>query len=140
MTDRDLVEAKFDIIERNLAFIRKEYAGKQPAAVEEDYKGYQALKFSLFEIVEACIDVANHVIAAERLERAESYARMFTVLGENDVISREAADHLSAMARFRNLLVHRYAALDVDRVMAIVNEHLTDVDTFMRDVTRWMNR
>lgn len=50
MIDRDLIEGKFDIIERNLNFIRDNYSDIEPEYLENSYKDYQALKFSLFEM------------------------------------------------------------------------------------------
>ncbi|MEA2055055.1 MAG: DUF86 domain-containing protein [Candidatus Thermoplasmatota archaeon] len=138
MIDKDLMEAKLDIIERDLRFVKENYKGIKPEEVEKDFKGYQALKFSLFEIIEACLDIANHIIAAKRLERIETYSEMFTSLGKNGIISTELAEELSKMARFRNLLVHRYAAVDVERVMEIVNEHLVDVAEYMMEIKKWM--
>lgn len=88
MIDKDIIEAKFDIVERNLKFIEEYFKGKDAEEIEKDYRDYQALKFSLFEIVEACIDVANHIIAGERLERVEEYAKMFIVLGENQYFGK----------------------------------------------------
>ncbi len=88
MIDKDIIEAKFDIIERNLKFIKENYKNKTPEEIDEDYKDYQALKFSLFEIVEACIDIANHIISAKRLERAEEYSKMFLILGKYGIISK----------------------------------------------------
>ena len=138
MIDKDLIEAKFDIIERNLHFIRSYYEGKTAEEIEEDYRDYQALKFSLFEIVEACIDIANHIIAAERFERAEEYSQMFIVLGKNNVISEKLAEKLSNMARFRNLLVHRYGEIKAQRLMEIVKEDLNDIVEFVKEVKEFM--
>ena len=138
MIDRDLIEAKFDIIERNLHFIRSYYEGKTAEEIEEDYRDYQALKFSLFEIVEACIDIANHIIAAERFERAEEYSQMFIVLAKNNVISEKLAEKLSNMARFRNLLVHRYGEIEAERLMEIVKEDLNDVVEFVKEVKEFI--
>lgn len=140
MIDRDVIQAKFDIVERNLKFLEDEYVGKNPEEVKGNYKEYQALKFSLFEIVEACIDVANHIIAGKRLERAEEYSRMFTVLGENEIISQELAYKLSKMARFRNFLVHRYWELDVEYVIGIVEENLGDIKEFMKQIGGFLKR
>ena len=138
MIDKDLIEAKIDIIERNLRFIRESYGNKTAEEIEEDYRDYQALKFSLFEIVEACIDIANHIISAERFERAEEYSQMFVVLAKHNVISRELADKLSDMARFRNLLVHRYGELEAERIMEIVREDLDDVVEFVKEVKKFV--
>ncbi len=131
MIDKDLIEAKFDLIEKNLKFINSYYKDKTPEEIEEDYRDYQALKFSLFEIVEACIDIANHIISAKRFERAEEYATMFSILAKHGVISRELGKKLGNMARFRNFLVHRYNEIDTERIMEIVKEDLKDVVEFV---------
>ncbi len=138
MIDRDMIEAKFDIIERNFRFIEENFKGKKAEEIERDYRDYQALKFSLFEMVEACIDIANHIIAAERLERAEEYARMFVVLGKNGIISEKLAENLSKMARFRNLLIHRYGEVNAEYIVEIVNKHLKDVIEFMKYIKKFM--
>ena len=136
MVDKYLIEGKFDIIERNLDFIRDNYSDIEPEDLENSYKDYQALKFSLFEMIEACIDIANHIISSERLRRAESYADMFKVLGESKVIPKDLAERLSLMARFRNLLIHRYGTLDSNRIVELVRDHLTDIEMFMEEIRR----
>ena len=40
------------------------------------------------------------------------------------------------MARFRTLLVHRYGEVDSRRVYEILQESLTDVESFVREVER----
>ena len=112
MIDKDLIEAKFDIIERNLHFIRSYYGGK---IAEED-----------------------HIIAAERFERAEEYSQMFIILAKNGVISANLAKKLSNMARFRNLLVHRYGEVKVKRLLEIVKVDLDDVVEFVKEIKKFI--
>ena len=100
--DKDLVQGKIDIIERNLDFL----GGYKNYNVEEflkSYKDVQALKYSLFETIEACIDIASHIISVENYERAESYAEMFEILEKHNVIGAKLSVKLSNMARFRNI-------------------------------------
>ena len=137
MIDKDIIEAKFDI-ERNLKFIEEYYKEKSAKEIERDYRDYQALKFSLFEIVEACIDIANHIISAKRFERAEEYSKMFLVLGKNNVISKELAEKLAKMARFRNFLIHRYGDVNAEYLLKIINEDLQDIVNFMKEIKTYM--
>jgi uncharacterized protein YutE (UPF0331/DUF86 family) len=60
---------------------------------------------------EACIDVANHIIASIGFERVEEYSKMFEVLARNKVISGELGEKMARMAKFRNILVHRYGTV-----------------------------
>ena len=87
MIDKDLIEAKFDIIETNLKFL-EEFKGKSVEDLEGCYRDLQSIKYSLFEVCGACIDVANHIIAAKNLERAEEYSKMFEVLAKNKIIGQ----------------------------------------------------
>jgi len=135
MIDRDLIESKFDIIEKNLKFLEK-FKEKSAEDLEKDYRDLQAVKFSLFEICEACIDIANHIIAAKGLERVEEYAKMFEVLAENKIITKELGKRLARMAKFRNLLVHRYAEIRTEELVKIIRDDLTDVLNFMKEIEK----
>ncbi|MEE8179891.1 MAG: DUF86 domain-containing protein [bacterium] len=135
MLDSDVLEAKIDIIDRNLNFL-KDYSGVSEAQFLESYKDVQAAKFSLLECIEACMDIANHIIASRRLRRPEGYAEAFEILGSEGIIDRKLADGLGDMARFRNLLVHRYGEVDNKRVLSIVQENLGDIESFLESVSK----
>jgi uncharacterized protein YutE (UPF0331/DUF86 family) len=133
MIDKDLIEAKFDIIEEDLKFLEN-YKDKEI----KEYRDVQAVKYSLFEITEACIDIANHLIAAKGFERAEEYSKMFKVLVENKVISESLGKKLFEMARFRNLLVHRYAEVKTDFLKKIIKDSLIDIRIFIKEVKNYI--
>jgi uncharacterized protein YutE (UPF0331/DUF86 family) len=133
MIDKDLIEAKFDIIEEDLKFLEN-YKDKEI----KEYRDVQAVKYSLFEITEACIDIANHLIAAKGFERAEEYSKMFEVLVENKVISESLGKKLFEMARFRNLLVHRYAEVKTDFLKKIIKDSLIDIRIFIKEVKNYI--
>jgi uncharacterized protein YutE (UPF0331/DUF86 family) len=135
MIDKDLIEAKFDIIEDDLKFLEN-YKGKEL----KEYRDIQAVKYSLFEITEACIDIANHIISAKGFERAEDYSRMFTILIENKVISETLGKRLAEMAKFRNLLVHRYAGIKVEYLKEIIKNSLIDVRMFIKEIKSYIER
>lgn len=131
----DIIEGKIDIILRNFEFLN-EYRYINEEEFLNSYKDVQAVKYSLLEIVEACIDIASHIISAKGFERAESYAEMFEILGRRGVINHKLAEKLSDMARFRNILVHGYAKVDNAKVLEIVREELEDVEEFVREILK----
>lgn len=135
MIDRDVIEAKFDIIETNLKFLQ-EFKDKTPKDLETNYRDLQAVKYSLLEITEACIDIANHIISAKGFERVEEYSKMFTVLAENEIISEELSKELEKMAKFRNVLIHRYAEVKTDYLIEIIKFHLVDIINFMKSIKK----
>ena len=129
----DVIEGKIDIIVRNLEFLN-DYRFVHEEEFLNSYKDVQAVKYSLLEIMEACIDIASHIISVKGFERAESYAEMFEILGKRGIISRDLAEKLADMARFRNLLVHGYARVDNARVLEIVKEELDDIEAFVKEI------
>ena len=131
----DIIEGKIDVILRNLEFLN-EYKYIDEEEFLNSYKDVQAVKYSLLEIVEACIDIASHIISAKGFERAESYAEMFEILCKRGVINRELAEKLSDMARVRNILVHGYAKVDNAKVLEIVKEELEDVEEFVKEILK----
>ena len=131
--DKELIHGKIDIIERNLTFL-SEYKEKERSGILSSYKDIQAIKYSLFEIVEACIDIASHIISAKGFQRAESYAEMFEILGKKGIIKTQLCKELSNMARFRNVLVHGYAKIDNSKVLVFTKEKLIDVENFIKAI------
>ena len=113
--DKEIIEGKFDIIEHNLRFLEVEFKDVSPDVFIESYKDVQAAKYSLLEIMEACIDIANHIISVRGYRRANDYSDMFEILKEENIIDSLLAEKMKNMARFRNLLVHKYG-------MIIINE------------------
>ena len=109
--DKELIHGKIDIIERNITFL-------------STYK----------EKIEACIDIASHIISAKGFQRAESYAEMFEILGKKDIIKTQLSKELSNMARFRNVLVHGYAKIDNSKVLVFTKEKLIDVENYIKAI------
>jgi uncharacterized protein YutE (UPF0331/DUF86 family) len=89
------------------------------------------VKYRLVVAIEAATDVADHLIASEGLRLASGYADSFRSLEEAGVLPTELAASLADDARFRNLLVHRYADIDDGRVVEIARHRLTDLEAFV---------
>jgi len=136
--DRDLIQGKIDIIEKNLNFLN-EYKEMDEIFFLSNYKDIQAVKYSLFEIIEVSIDIASHLISVNGFERAETYAEMFEILGKKKIINLKLSNNLSAMARFRNILVHSYAKVDNSKVLAYIKEELKDVKDYINAVLKFLN-
>lgn len=136
--EREVIEGRFDIIDRNLRFLG-EYRTMSLDQFLESYKDVQAAKYSLLEIMEACIDIANYIISVKGFRRAEEYSEMFKVLKEEKVIGKELAAKLGDMARFRNLLVRRYGEVDNRRVLEIIKHSLSDIEEFEREIEKFIN-
>ena len=106
MNGIDIIEGKIDIILSNLDYLDDVKTVSKKDFISS-FEKVQASKHSLQESFEASLDIANHLISSNSWKRAETYANMFLRLFENQVINKGLMEKLSAMARFRNILVHR---------------------------------
>lgn len=87
-------------------------------------------KYNFIVAVEAAIDICNHLIASRSLGTPEEYADIFRVMKEAGAFDDEFTEKLVQMARFRNLLVHRYWMVDDRQVYRILQEELGDFKLF----------
>ena len=92
------------------------------------------VKYRLQVAIETSIDAAQHVIASTGMRSPVTFADTFTVLGEREILDPDLTKRLEDAARFRNLLVHQYAAIDDDRVREILRHRIDDLDAFRRRV------
>ncbi len=128
MVDRDVVTAKIVTIDRCLQRI-SETRGERRAfllPIEIDDIGV----LNLQRAVQAAIDLATHVVAAEGYGLSDSVAAFFTVLEGHGIVEPRLAERLRKMAGFRNIAVRDYQALDPAIVEAIVSRHLDDLRLF----------
>jgi uncharacterized protein YutE (UPF0331/DUF86 family) len=93
--------------------------------------------FRLVVATEAAIDMCLHIAAKLLTQAPEEYAGCFQLLGDHDLIDRELALRLVKMARFRNLLVHRYWEIDYSRMYRIITgPDLDDLEEFIVQIGR----
>lgn len=70
--------------------------------------------------IECLLDIGNHVIAEKAFEKPESYADIFRILRENQIIPSDLYENLEGLAAFRNILVHDYMRLDRGKVFEMI--------------------
>ncbi len=85
---------------------------------------------TLHMAIEACLDVANHIISYEGFRESINNQDTFAVLQENGILDDELADQLKEMAKFRNVLVHDYLRVRADIVYGILQDRLEDLRQF----------
>ena len=86
--------------------------------------------------IQSCIDIANHLIARENLRRPTTYREAFEILTEASVIPQELGEELADLAGFRNVLVHIYWRIHLQRVYEILQSGLTPLRQFRNDISQ----
>jgi len=90
--------------------------------------------------IEAAVEIATHICAADNLGMPSSYAEAFDLLENARVVDRALADDLRRMARFRNRIVHFYAQIDLGLVYRLLQDRLRDFDRYLVAIEQYLNR
>jgi len=93
-----------------------------------------SVKLHLIQAIEDAASICTHLMARVGGLAPSAYAECFASLYQRGIIDETLAQRLQAMARFRNLLVHRYWQIDDRQVLRIAREDITDLDEFLRQV------
>lgn len=104
----------------------KEYQNSDKDEILSSYKEMSVVKYNFIILIEASIDICNHISAKLYKQAAESYSHCFTILSDKNIIDRKLGTELSIFAKFRNVIVHLYWKVD-DKI--VINK-LNDLDVF----------
>lgn len=139
MVDRRLVGRKLADIDTYLAQLN-EYAKVSFKDYNKDWKTQRVVERTLQILIEACIDVANHLISDSGMRMPESYADTFCILAEEKVITRSMAAIMQKIVKFRNLLVHQYDRIDNAIVVSILHKNLKDFERYKNMIIKFISR
>ena len=97
-------------------------------------------KYYLQVAIEACIDIARHIIATRGWRKPADYRDVFSVLAENGVVSSDFLPTLRTMAGYRNRLVHLYWEVSDEEAYTVLQRDLADFHTFQTAITRYLHK
>ena len=105
-----------------------------------DKRSRRFVERSLHILIEACIDVAQHIISDEHFREPTSYKDAFAVLAEEGVINPNDLARFEQMAAFRNLIVHYYERVDDAVVFGVFKRNLDDFDLFTERIIGYLKK
>lgn len=141
MLDRFRIEERITEIRKRLRQL-KETAEK---VVEEkfltDTVMVDAVERRLQIAIQACMDIANHIVAQMALEKPKiDDKEIFLILGKHKIISEDLAKKLTAMAGMRNILVHQYLEIQSEKVYHAIKYDLSDIEEFVTQIQKFLDR
>jgi uncharacterized protein YutE (UPF0331/DUF86 family) len=133
MVDRDKIEGLIRHLQEYNAILKE--TTNQP---EKDYlndpKMIGSTRYYLQISIETCINIANHMIATQRLRAPKDYKDSFQVLYETKILSDEITRKMKEVAGLRNLLVHIYWDVDDRMIYESIQSELSDFEDFITEI------
>jgi uncharacterized protein YutE (UPF0331/DUF86 family) len=99
-------------------------------SLERDLSLHNDVLFSLLMVSQLVIDIAGD-LSARRGDRFEDYTEAVRNLARDARFPGELVRELERIPGFRNVVIHEYVALDLDRVVEAL-QRLTPVDQFIQ--------
>lgn len=137
MVTKDLVTAKLsELIDR----IDRARAHCPPDVklLGSDRDALDLVSFNLMLAVQACADVASHLIADAGWPAARSLAEAFERLVEHEVTSSATGEQLERAVGLRNVVAHGYARVSVAMIHEAATEGVRDLEAFAHDVAVYL--
>jgi uncharacterized protein YutE (UPF0331/DUF86 family) len=119
----------------HLRAIRPRVTGRE--ALERDLSLHNDVLFSLLTVCQLVIDIAGD-LAARRGDAFEDYTQAIRTLTRDDRFPASLIRQLERLPGFRNVIVHEYTGLDMDRVVAAMDD-LEPVERFAAIVHRLLD-
>lgn len=131
MTDEELVAKKLALVE---TYVRELRSLGNADRIGTDVKERRFVEHTLQIAIQACLDVASHIVSDKRLGEPETMRDLFRLLENDGWLSVDLAEKLSSAAGFRNVVVHGYAGVDPAIVEDVFRNHLDDLLEFVRAI------
>jgi uncharacterized protein YutE (UPF0331/DUF86 family) len=114
----------------------------QNVSVEElkdDYQLLSAIERNFQLVIESALDIGEIIISAEDFEKPEDYKSVILTLGKHEILPPEFAEEFALVAGFRNILVHIYEEVDIEKLHEFLN-NLNDFDKFSKYIAQYLKK
>jgi uncharacterized protein YutE (UPF0331/DUF86 family) len=135
----EMVRDRAREIREGLSKIRT-YTAQPDADFFADERNLYTVMHLLLTCIEAAASICNHLLAKTARRSPASYGECFEGLRELGVVDEALASRLVQMARFRNILVHRYWRVEPERIVRYARENLGDFEDFLGGVGQFIRQ
>ena len=136
LVDKELILFKLQELDRYLTQLRK-HQGLSPEHLDYNLDQAWIIQHGLQLSIQLVLDIGNHILASAG-KPAQEYSMIFDKLAEIDVIPAEFAESIKSMAGLRNILVHEYTEVDMEKLSNLLNNRLGDFSKFASYVTNYL--
>ena len=137
MIERDLIEQHLQNMEEALARL-KLYEDLSLEDLASDLGLQWILEKGLQVLIQNLLDIGAHLLASAFKNDWDDYSQIIEKLGIHGVIPGSFAEKIKGMAGLRNILVHDYLRIDLERLLEFVQFRLEDFLAFMRFVREYL--
>lgn len=134
MTDQEITLEHLKILQEGLADWQRYKKKYDLETLKKDRDVQNMVLHAILVTIQSCIDIAHHLINHLNLSKPSSYRESFEILETYGYLNEEVSKELQDLAGFRNVLVHIYWHLDIERVFEILQSKDNIVQRFLAEI------
>jgi uncharacterized protein YutE (UPF0331/DUF86 family) len=104
-----------------------------------DYLLCSAAEHNFQVAIQAALDIGNIILSTQGTDVPREYREVFPKLADAGVLPHDFAQELVNMAKLRNVLVHLYMEVDLERLYGYIQNKLGDFDRFTELIGEYLN-
>ena len=139
MVDEEVVVVKLRLINQYTEDL-KQMRGMTRDEYVADMVTQRAVERTFLNLVQSCVDLAQHIRSAEDLSPSGTSKRELEALENAGVITDATRERMAEAVGFRNVLAHRYGDVDHDVVYDVLHDDLVWFERFQTEVAQWFQQ
>jgi uncharacterized protein YutE (UPF0331/DUF86 family) len=137
--DQAIVRERLKKLEEQLTLLRQLQSVPRERFIADPREHVYALHL-LQTAIQAIIDIGTHLVSGMNLGRLEAYRDIARLLVQEQIIPADLGPKLEKMIGLRNLIIHEYLRLDLERIYQIVHSELEDLAQFAQHITEFLEK
>lgn len=139
MDEKEKIARKIRSMKKYVDFLRS-YKPISMGRLEDDYELKSAIERNFQLAIESALDMGEIIISAENFEKPEDYRSVILILGRHKIIPPEFAERFARAVGLRNILVHMYDEVDVEKLYDYLQNNLVDFDEYVKYIAGYLEK
>lgn len=135
MPSKKIIEQKIEEILKQLKYLKELVKISKKTFLSDDMQMYFAERV-MQRMIEAAIDINMHVIADIKGITPDTYANSFTEMGQKKFFPLKFAESIAKSVGLRNLIVHEYHKIDIQKFHDSMKSALVDYAKYVRYISK----
>jgi uncharacterized protein YutE (UPF0331/DUF86 family) len=139
MVDEQVIEQHLQNMEEALANLGR-YRDHSLEEFEKDLSLIWIAEKGLQILIQNLLDIGAHLLASEIRNDWDDYGEIILKLGQHGIIPRDFSEKIQGMAGLRNILIHEYLRVDVNKIYDLLKNRMGDFTEFMSYVQSYLEK
>ena len=137
--DKDLLLKYLKELEANLQELKK-IKIRDVKELNTNIEKQWSILHGLQIVIQGILDIGNGILSYLGVTDIDTYREIIIKLGENKILPVDFTDDIKNIAGFRNILIHGYTSVDMEKVYFIVKNKLENIDRFIKYISEYSKK